>query len=111
MKAPAAPRVPNTSSVETWRKRKRARSKGASRAQWAREASSSSSVPSTFVWTNTRGPSIERSTWLSAAKFSTASGAWAAKSASTAARSAMSICSKAKRGLEAASRRLSRFPA
>ena len=39
-----------------------------------REASSSSNAPTVLVATKFRGPSIDRSTWLSAAKFTTAVG-------------------------------------
>ena len=56
----------------------------------SRAASSSSKVPVTFVRTNEAGSSIERSTWVSAAKFTTAAGRCSRKSARTASRSAMS---------------------
>ena len=50
------------------------------------------SVPTTLVWTNAAGPSIERSTWLSAAKLTIASGWCVASSEATSARSPMSPC-------------------
>jgi hypothetical protein len=59
---------------------------------------SSTNVPTMLVCTNSPGPSIERSTWLSAAKCKITSG-W--KSASTArifAASAMSARTNLKRG-------------
>ena len=45
-----------------------------------------------------RGPSIDRSTCVSAARFTTAVGAWLRNTASIAARSAMSACTKVSRG-------------
>jgi len=65
----------------------------------------------TLVVTKARGPSIERSTWVSAAKFTMAVGRWAASAAATAERSVMSAWTKVKRGSEATSFRLSRLPA
>ena len=58
-------------------------------------ASSSSKVPVTFVRTKEKGSSIERSTWVSAAKFTTAAGRCSRNSARTASRSAMSASTKA----------------
>ncbi len=47
-------------------------------------------MPVTFVWRNASGPSIERSTWLSAARCITASGANSANAWSIVSRSQMS---------------------
>ncbi len=56
--------VPYTSSVETWTTRGTPASRQACMRVW---------VPSTLVRTKSAAPSIERSTWLSAAKFTTRS--------------------------------------
>ena len=47
----------------------------AARASSRSAACSSAKVPTTLVWMNSPGPSIERSTWLSAARCMTTSGA------------------------------------
>jgi hypothetical protein len=49
------------------------------RVQWARAASSRLKVPVMLVSMKSAGPSMDRSTWLSAARCITASGAWVAK--------------------------------
>src|SRR6516165_7314277 len=58
-----------------------------------------------------RGSSIERSTWVSAARFTTAAGRCSRKTASTASRSPMSACTKVNRGSRSTSARLARLPA
>ena len=87
--------MPYTSSVETWRKRKAFRASSPASARKRRAASSSSKVPPTFVRMKAAGSSIERSTWVSAAKFTTAPGRCSRKIARTASRSAMSAWTKA----------------
>ncbi len=74
-------RSPYTSSVDTWTKR---------RTPFARAASSSVCVPTTLV--RTKGPALamERSTWLSAAKCTTAPKRPCAKSRAMVSGSAMS---------------------
>ena len=57
------------------------------------------------------GPSIERSTWLSAARCMTTSGCRFSKTSRTASASAISIFSKLKRGLSAIGASEARFPA
>ncbi len=61
-------------------------------------ASSSTNVPTMLVSTNGRGPSIDRSTWVSAARFSTASGRASRNVSAIAARSEMSACTNRTRG-------------
>src|SRR5450830_1910586 len=68
-------------------------------------------VPRTLVRTKTSGPSMLRSTWDSAAKWTTCVGWYCAKTASTAGRSATSACTKVERGSPVTSLTLSGLPA
>ena len=91
---------PYTSSVEMWRNRS---------TPTRRATSHITFVPSQFVWTNSSGLAIDRSTWLSAAKCTTAS--WPSIAAVTASRSVMLPFTKANRGSSSRPWRFSRFPA
>ena len=95
--------APNTSSVDTWWKRNAALRAGSSPDQYTRAASSSTKVPTTLVCTNGPGPSIERSTWVSAARCITASGWWVANTSAMAAASVMSARTSVWRGCPCAS--------
>jgi hypothetical protein len=64
-----------------------------------------------LVWMKALASSMERSTWLSAAKFTTASGRCSAKTRRTSTRSAMSPWTKVRRGSPRTSARFSRLPA
>ena len=71
----SSPSEPNTSSVEMWWKRKRPPLRlGQARANGRAPPRSSVYVPTTLVGMNSPGPSMERSTWLSAARCITTSG-------------------------------------
>jgi hypothetical protein len=72
---------PYTSSVETCNTRAM---------PWRRHASKTVCAPSTFVTTKSAAPLIERSTWVSAAKFTTAS--WPGSTSSSRRASTMSPC-------------------
>jgi len=100
--APVGPRLPYTSSVDTCRKRL---------TPAARAASSRCSVPATFVSRNGCAEMMLRSTWLSAAKFTTASIACAFIRSSIAAPSRMSARTKTCWPSPSRSRRFSRLPA
>ena len=91
---------PYTSSVEMWTKRSTPTS---------RAASQSTLVPEQFVRTNASGSTMERSTWVSAAKWTTAS--WPAMASRTASRSQMSPRTNRNRGSSSTSARLLRSPA
>ena len=79
--------------------------------QWARAASSRLKVPTTFVWMKSAGAWIERSTWLSAAKCTTARGRCSPKRRSTASRSQMSARTRRYRASPSSAARFSVLPA
>ena len=91
---------PYTSSVPMWRTR------GISR---RRAVSITTLVPKQLVLTKSSGPAIDRSTWLSAAKCTTAS--WPAMASSNVPGSQMLPLAKLKRGSSSTSLRVDRFPA
>ena len=94
VKKPSAPSEPYTSSVEMCWKRNARRAASSSVRQWASAAWRSVAVPVTFVRMNSPGPSIERSTCDSAARWKTVSGRNSANALSIAATSQMSACRK-----------------
>ena len=75
------------------------------------QASISTDVPMIFVSRKMLGFSIERSTWLSAAKFTTISGCSSSKSFSTAALSVMLSFTNLKFGLSITGASVERLPA
>ena len=68
-------------------------------------------VPMMFVCRKMPGSSMERSTWLSAAKFTTMSGCSSSKRRFTASRSQMSAFTKRKFGLSITGASVERLPA
>jgi len=92
---PSGPRLPYTSSVEMWTKRNAACSASGRSVRWRRAVSSSTCVPITLVRMKSAASSMERSTCVSAAKFTSAQGRWARSTCSTVAVSAMSPSMKA----------------
>src|SRR5450755_16512 len=96
----AAASGPGTSSVDTC-------TTGPTPA--SRHACNSTCTPATLLATKGAAPLIDRSTWVSAAKFITAS--WPGTSEPTSAASAMSPWTNRSRGLAATGARFARFPA
>ena len=80
-------------------------------ADMARQASMSTLVPMIFVWRKTPGSSMDRSTWLSAAKLMTASGCSSSNRRLMPSRSQISSLQNRKLGYSITEARVERFPA
>ena len=91
---PVAPREPGTSSVLMWCSRKPDWRSVGWDSHWLRTAWSSLKVPLTLLSRKALFPSIERSTWFSAAKYSTRSGSISCTAFAVAAASARSTCNR-----------------
>src|SRR5436190_11159345 len=111
LKRPVSPSEPNTSSVETCTSRKAARREALDSRQYRSDSCRTVNVPTTFVLTNAAGPSIDRSTCDSAARWSTASGWYCWNTWRNAGASQMSTCWNTCLGWSAASASDSRLPA
>jgi len=92
--------LPYTSSVETWTTRRTPASRHACSRTW---------TPTTLAATKSGAPTMDRSTWVSAAKLITMS--WSRATAPTSAASQMSPRMNVNRGWLATACRLARLPA